>query len=182
MRIAITGSPGVGKHTVSREILKQSELSLWDINEIAKEKGFFESNGDSNDVDVVALRKIIDKSISDNILVVGHLAPYVISPERIDKIIVLRRNPYDLLKVYKKRGYALDKSKDNAGSEILGIIAHDALSKFGDKVFQINITGKSIEEVSNIIMRIIKDDYLSEKIDWLELINSKNDLRKFFAY
>lgn len=182
MRIIITGSPGVGKHTVAKEILNHFKLLMLDISQIAKESGLFELNGNTNDVDVKELEKIINKKISDSSLVVGHLAPYVVSPEKIDKVIVLRKNPYDLFKIYEKRGYSKEKSKENAGSEVLGIIAYDAISRFGDKVFQLNATEKSIKEILDSILNILEDNYSSEEVDWLGLITKKKDLEKFFAY
>ena len=39
MSFVITGSPGVGKHTLTKEISKLLNLPILDINEIAKEKG-----------------------------------------------------------------------------------------------------------------------------------------------
>ncbi len=178
----ITGNPGVGKHTVSKEILSQTEFSMLDINSIARDSALLEPTENTNDVDVEKLKEIINQKISDSSLIVGHLAPYVIYPEKIDKVIVLRKNPYDLFDVYKKRGYTKEKSKENAGSEALGIIAHDAIAKFGDKVFQIDTTGKSVKEVSEIILDIVKNNHFSEDVDWLEMIAKKNDLEKFFTY
>ena len=182
MRIAITGNPGVGKHTIAKEILNQFGLSFLDINDIAKESGLLEISDNTSDVDVKKLKKIIDEKISESSLIVGHLAPYVISPNKIDKVIVLRKNPYDLLEVYEKRGYTMEKAKENAGSEVLGVIAFDAITKFGSKVFQINSTGKSVNQTLDEILKIIDNNYSSEKIDWLELITKKDDLKKFFAY
>lgn len=184
MAMVITGNPGVGKHTTAKEITKHLELSILDINIIARDSGLFELDKDTNDVDVEELEKIIDKKISDSSLIVGHLAPYVVPSEKVDKVVVLRKSPYDLLEIYKKRGYTKEKSKENAGSEVLGIIANDAIDKFGTKVFQVDTTGKNVKEVSEIVLNIFDDSYSSEghEIDWLETILKREDLKKFFAY
>ncbi|MCV0399696.1 MAG: AAA family ATPase [Nitrosarchaeum sp.] len=181
MSVVITGNPGVGKHTVCKETLKHLRYSILDINSVAKEAGLLEANGDTNDVDVEKLEGIIGQKISDSSLVVGHLAPYVICPEKIDKVIVLRRDPYDLLKVYEERGYTEQKARENAASEILGVIAHDAMVRFGGKVFEVNVTGRTIAEISEIVMNIINGDGHSEQVDWLDMVARKNDLKKFFA-
>jgi len=181
MSIIITGNPGVGKHTVCKEILKHLRYSVLDINSVAKESGLLEANGDTNDVDVEKLADIIGQKISDSSLVVGHLAPYVVCPEKADKVIVLRRDPYDLLKVYGNRGYTEQKARENAASEILGVISHDAIARFGNKVFEVNVTGKNIVEVSDVVTDIIKGDGHSEQVDWLDMVARKNDLKKFFA-
>ncbi|MGI0055772.1 MAG: adenylate kinase family protein [Nitrosarchaeum sp.] len=182
MSIVITGNPGVGKHTVTKEISKYLGLSISDINSIAKDAGLFEKNVDTNDVDMSELEKTIKDKIASPSLIVGHLAPYVLSPNQVKKVIVLRRNPYDLILVYKKREYTEEKTRENIGSEILGIIAHDAINRFGTKVFQVDVTGKSISEVTEKVLDIINGRNINEEVDWLDLVTKQNDLKKFFAY
>ncbi len=182
MSVIITGNPGVGKHTISKEISEDLGLPIIDINSIAKDAGLFEKNEDINDVDISKLEKIIKRKISSPSLIVGHLAPYVLSPNQVKKVIVLRRNPYDLISVYKKREYTEEKIRENTGSEILGIIAHDAIDQFGAKVFQVDVTGKSILEVTEKVLSIINGKSVSDEVDWLELVSKQNDLKKFFAY
>ena len=182
MSIVITGNPGVGKHSIVKEISKHMKLPIIDINNIAKDAGLFEENDDANDVNVSSLKKIIKEKISSPSLIVGHLAPYVISSNQIKKVIVLRRNPYDLISVYKKRGYTEEKIRDNVGSEILGIIAHDSINQFGAKVSQVDVSEKSISEVVKKVVSIINGEEVNEEVDWLDLVTKRNDLKKFFAY
>ena len=181
MSIVITGNPGVGKHTITQEIAEKLELSIIDINSIAKDSGLFEKNEDTNDVDTSKLEKILEQKISDKNVIVGHLAPYVFDKNKVKIMIVLRRNPYDLISVYKERKYTDKKSMENLGSEVLGIIAHDAISKFQEKVFQINTSGKSIQEVVEKVMTLISSNIGNEEVDWLDLVTKNNDLKKFFA-
>ena len=181
MSIVITGNPGVGKHTITKKIADILELSIVDINKIAKDSGLFEKNEDTNDVDVKQLEKILEQKISEKNIIVGHLAPYVLHKNKIKVMIVLRRNPYDLISVYKKRKYSDKKIKENTGSEILGIIAHDAISKFQEKVFQINTSKKTIPETVEKTVNLISSNKGNEEVDWLELVRKNNDLGKFFA-
>jgi len=96
-------------------------------------------------------------------------------------MIVLRRSPYDLMSVYKNREYSDKKCKENTGSEILGIIAHDAINKFQEKVFEINVTEKSIPEVVKHVMQAILQNEGKDQVDWLGLVRKNNDLGKFFV-
>jgi adenylate kinase len=183
MSYVITGNPGVGKHTITKEIGKLLHLSIIDINSVAKEFGLFEKNKETNDVDVVKLGKIIADTISHPVLFVGHLAPYVLSTDKIKKVIVLRKNPYDLISVYKKREYSKEKIKDNLGSEALGVIFHDTIIQFGtEKTIQIDITTQSIQETTKKVIDAIKGKIETEEVDWLTTITEKNDLREFFAH
>ena len=181
MSIVITGNPGVGKHTITQLIADKMKLSIIDINKIAKDSNLFEKNGNTNDVDVEVLEKILKSKISKNNIIVGHLAPYVLRKNQVKIMIVLRRSPYDLIPVYEDRKYDDDKIRDNVGSEILGIITNDAMEKFQEKIFQINVSGKTVAEMFEKIMSVIINKKGNEVVDWLELVRKNNDLGKFFS-
>jgi adenylate kinase len=178
----ITGNPGTGKHTIAKLISKKMDLEIIDINKIAINKKVFKRNKGVLEVDVGKLKKIINMMNSDSILV-GHLAPYVISPKNVDKAIVLRRNPYKLQSTYKKRKYASKKSLENIGSEILGVVYHDAVQEFGRKnTFQIDTSDKSISTTIKRIESIFKGRKEEDNVDWLQLVLKKGDMQKFFPY
>ena len=101
----------------------------------------------------------------------------------IDQVIVLRKNPYDLVEIYKERKYQDSKIKENVGSEILGVIANDALKSFGKKkTFEVDTTEKTPEVVLNEINEIIKNKKGGDIVDWLSLVAEKNDMNRFFDY
>ena len=181
MSIVITGNPGVGKHTITQLIADKMNLSIIDINKIARDSGLFEKNGDANDVDVEVLEKILESKTSEDNIVVGHLAPYVLRKNQVKVMIVLRRSPYDLIPVYEDRKYDEVKIRDNAGSEILGIITNDAMDRFQEKTFQINVSGKTVAEILERIMSVITNRKGNEVVDWLEMVRKNNDLGKFFV-
>jgi len=183
MSIVITGNPGVGKHTIAKKIYKILNYEILDINKIALDTGAYEKNEDSIDVDVSKLKKILKNKITKKTLIVGHLAPYVLTKSQVKKVIVLRKSPYKLISIYKKRKYPTEKIKENLESEILGIIAHDAIKKFGkSKTYQIDSTSDSPSKTTKKIRDILDKKIKSDEVDWLSQISKKNDLRKFFSY
>ena len=178
----ITGNPGTGKHTIAKLISKKLDFEIIDINKIAISKKVFKRNKGILDVDVIKLKKIINKMNSDAILV-GHLAPYVISSKNVDIAIVLRKNPYKLQSIYKKRKYTNKKSLENIGSEILGIVYHDTVQEFGrKKTFQIDTSDKSISTTAKRVESIFKGSKVEDNVDWLQLVLKKGDIQKFFPY
>ena len=181
MSIVITGNPGVGKHAITQEIAEKLGLPIMDINSIAKDAGLFEKNNGTYDVNTTKLKKILEQKISEKKMIVGHLAPYVLDKNKVKIVIILRKNPYDLISVYKERKYTDEKSRENLGSEVLGIIAHDAIRKFQEKAFQINTSKRSIQEVVEKVMTLISSNKGNEEVDWLDLITKNNDLKKFFT-
>jgi len=180
----ITGNPGTGKHTVAQIISKKMGLELVDINKIAIEKKAFERKKGALEVDVKKLKKILDKMSSKNSLLVGHLAPYVVSRNKVEVAVVLRRSPYDLEKVYKKRKYPSDKIIENLGSEILGITYYDTVKNIGqNKTVQFDTTRKSIANITKKIESLfLKGNGKGDKLDWLALVLKNGDLQRFFSY
>tara|TARA_B100001964_G_scaffold100154_1_gene111945 strand:- start:113 stop:715 length:603 start_codon:yes stop_codon:yes gene_type:complete len=178
--LVLTGNPGVGKHTVSRKLAEILGYEIVDVNKEAVKVGTAKQN-DSIDVDVEKTKKILKEKISGKSLIVGHLAPFIVSKELISMAIVLRKNPYDLIQIYEKRNYSDSKKNDNLGSEILGVIAYDSIEKFGEeKTFQINTTSLTVEEITKKIEGVINGTSKGDAVDWLADITKKNDLRKFF--
>ena len=183
MSLVITGNPGVGKHTIAKKIAVELGLKLIDINKIALEAGVSVKSKETRDVDVDLLKPIIRKKISKESLVVGHLAPYVLTKSQVSKAIILRKSPYKLPSIYKKRNYSKKKIAENLESEIIGIIAHDTIKKIGkEKTIQIDTTNKTIQKVLSQIKSAIKGKKISDTVDWLDLVTKKNDLQKFFSY
>ena len=180
MSIVITGTPGSGKHTVSKEVAIKTGLTIVDITSIAIDSGHVEKNHGINEVDVTKLEDFLVDKISEKNLVVGHLAPYVLTKKCVKKIIILRRNPYDLIAVYKDRGYSEGKIKENIGSEVLGTIVYDTINKFQEKAVQIDVSRRTVNDTVNEIIKIIFGNKESEEVDWLALVTKNNDLKKFF--
>ena len=178
--LVLTGNPGVGKHTISKKLAEILDYEIVDVNKEAVKVGMPKQNG-SIDVDVKKTQRILEEKISDKSLVVGHLAPFVVSKELVSMAIVLRKNPYELIQIYEKRSYSDKKKNDNLGSEILGVVAYDSIEKFGkDKTFQINTTSLTVEEVTKKIESVINGTSNGDTVDWLADITEKNDLKKFF--
>jgi adenylate kinase len=184
--LVITGNPGVGKHTVAKMVAKKLDLKLIDINTIAiKNNAIVMKDHVGYVVDLRKLSSLLRREMTRNCLVVGHLAPYVLKKSDATLIVVLRRSPYELKRVYAKRGYKEQKVIDNISSEIIGVCLYDAVKRFGrDKVAEIDGTGKKADKVANQIISIFKgkSKYSIGKVDWLSLIVKNYDLQQFFDY
>ena len=184
VNLVITGNPGVGKHTIAELFLKyDTSYQMFDISKFAIEKGFGEQLDDGIEIDTVKTKNEIQKVDLEKSLIVGHLAPYVLDESDIDLVIILRKNPYDLIEIYKKRSYRDSKIKQNTGSEILGVIANDSITSFGkEKSFEIDATNKTPEIILEEIQNIINNQKGGDMVDWLRLVEEKNEINKFFDY
>ena len=184
VNLVITGNPGVGKHTIADLFAKQNlSYQIFDINKFAIEKGLGEQTDDGIEVDAKKLKNEIQKLNLEKSLIVGHLAPYVLDESNIEYVIILRKNPYELIKIYEKRKYQNQKIKENAGSEVLGVIANDSITSFGkEKSFEVDATDKTPEVILKRIQDIMNNQESGDIVDWLKLIEEKNEMNKFFDY
>ena len=184
VNLVITGNPGVGKHTIADLFVKQnSSYQIFDINKFAIEKGLGEQTDDGIEVDTKKLKNEIQKLNLEKLLIVGHLAPYVLDESNVEFVIILRKNPYELIKIYEKRKYQNQKIKENAGSEVLGVIANDSITSFGkEKSFEVDATDKTPEVILKRIQDIMNNQENGDIVDWLKIIEEKNEMNKFFDY
>ena len=101
MSLIITGNPGVGKHTIAKSLAKVLGYEIFDITKIALESKIYEKTSETNDVDIIKLKKILKKKISKKSIIVGHLAPYALTKSQVSKVIILRKSPYKLSNNYR---------------------------------------------------------------------------------
>ena len=194
LRLIITGNPGVGKHTSAKIIAEKIDAEIIDINNVAIDNNAIGKNTDLGfEVDVKRLVRLLEKllKIKGNLVIVGHLAPYVLKPSGISLVAVLRRSPYELEKTLKKRGYSVDKVRENVASEILGTSLYDSLKTFGKrKVAEFDTTGKTPDETADEILAALQKNTKSRSrsrskllgIDWLILVSENGDMQRFFKY
>jgi adenylate kinase len=190
LRFVITGNPGVGKHTSAKIIADKIDAEIIDVNNIAFDNNVIGKKTDRGfDVDVKRLVRLLEKQLNakGEVVIVGHLAPYVLKPAGISLVAVLRRSPYELEKTLKKRGYSVDKVKENVASEILGTTLYDSLKTFGKrKVAEFDSTGKTPQETADEILASLQKKPKSGSkllgIDWLMLVSEKGDMPRFFKY
>lgn len=187
IRLAITGNPGVGKHTSTKFLCeKLGGLKIIDINKIIIDNNAFLLNDDlyGKEVDIKKTLKLIRDELKKggDIVIIGHLVPYVLKPDGIDLVVVMRRSPYEIIKTFEDREYSPEKIRENVASEILGISFYDALKTFGkSKVIEFDATGKTPQQSAEEIVSLLQNK-LKRKIgmvDWLSLVYEKGDVQKF---
>jgi len=189
LKIILSGTPGVGKHTIATILSSLfDKVPIVDINKIILSENLLISPHRKNhDVDIQKsfdfLTLMLSKKAYQDSIIVGHLAPYVIDPLLVDLVVTLRRSPYELRKIYEDRSYSQTKISDNMVAEILGIISYDALKNFEfSKLSELEIATSILPSLS---AQKIVDMYGDRKqrvfghIDWLPLIQNDPDMLKF---
>jgi adenylate kinase len=192
VRVVITGNPGVGKHTCAKFVSeKLGKAKLIDINRVilSNNEVALSSNAVNGigEIDVKKTEKLILEEIkkAKDVVIVGHLAPYVIRATGIDLVAVLRRSPYQLAKIFRQRKYTPMKMKENIAAEVLGITLYDSVETFGkERVAELDTTGKTPEDIAKDIVSKLKKKSRKQIgiIDWLSLVYEKGDAQKFLEY
>ncbi len=179
MRLVVTGTPGVGKHTIAKVLADRLDAKLIDVNEVAFKYNAIIGRDYAYIIDIEKAKAIIKEQLSDRCIIVGHLAQDVV--DEIDYAIVLRRSPYELEQVYIKRGYDVKKMKDNLASEILGVIIYDCMSKFSkDRIIEIDCTSKGVEDIVREIIMCISNNKGMIGVDWLAMVAARDEMSRFF--
>nr|WP_026182917.1 MULTISPECIES: AAA family ATPase [Methanothermococcus] len=167
MKISITGTPGVGKSTVSKilveklkEFFKNDFIHI-NITEVVKENRLYSEKDEEMDSYVVDFKKLndfIDKisKKSENIILDGHLSHSLDS----NYTIVLRCNPEILIKRLRERGYSEKKVMENVQAEILDVCLAEAIENqphSENSVYEIDTTNRSSESIVNEIVTALKN-------------------------
>lgn len=190
IKVAITGNPGVGKHTCTKIVCeKLGDVKIIDINKIIIDNNAFLLNDDRNrkEVDIKKTLKLIRNELKKggDLVIIGHLVPYLLRPDGIDIVVVMRRSPYEIIRTFEERDYSPEKIRENVASEILGISFYDALKTFGkNKVIEFDATGKTSQQAAEEIVLLLQNKSKHEigMVDWLSLVYEKGDVQKFLEY
>jgi len=178
MLIALTGTPGTGKTSISN-ILRENGFKIIDINKLATGEDFLIGNDEKRNskiVDVDKLNIFVKKNYKEKeiVFIEGHLSHLLKS---VDKVIVLRCHPDKLRKHLSQKGWKEEKIKENIEAEILDIILCETVDNHPKKnIIEIDTTHMEISNVAGLIIKIIKNNfehmkkYNMGKIDWSEEI------------
>ncbi|ENN96817.1 kinase [Methanocaldococcus villosus KIN24-T80] len=170
MRIAITGTPGVGKTTVSKVLAKRLNMEVIDITDVVKRYRLYIDYDEDMESYVIDFEKLNNfLKDKDNIILDGHVS-HLLNP---DYTIVLRCDPKIIEERLRKRGYKDKKVLENVQAEILDV----CLCESKGKVYEIDTTNRDVEDIVNEIIEAIKEgkerkgivDWLSKYYEYLEI-------------
>jgi adenylate kinase len=121
IRIAITGTPGVGKTSFCSSTNHQT-LTVEEIAAIHQCLGETEEDG-AAPIDLQKLIPTIDWPEADILLIDGHLSHLL----PVDGIVLIRCHPDILKKRLFERDYSQSKVSENVECELIGTIAAECL-------------------------------------------------------
>jgi len=186
--IIITGTPCVGKTTVSKKLAAKLDALHIDLAELVKEEKLYsdidkERNSIIADLDKVSQRiKEVIQEAKGDVIIDGHYAVHVVNPEAVDFVFVLRKDPQRLKALMEGRGYSGKKLWENLEAEILDVCLLEAIDVCGkDKVCEIDTTDMSVDEAVDEVLRVIKGEKKCGVgiVDWLGKLEREGVLDYF---
>lgn len=152
MIISVTGTPGVGKTTLSKILAERLDYEYVGVKEFAMEKGIGTEVGDELEIDVDELADAMLREFrGKDVIIDGHLSHFVPA----DIVIVLRAHPKLVAERLKERGYSKKKLAENVEAELIDVILVEALEE-NENVIEVDTTGKTPENVADEIIGLIK--------------------------
>lgn len=151
MRVALTGTPGVGKTTLA-QAARASGWRVVDVKAWAKQEGCvvaYDEDDDADVLDVLELAALVPPDDGTKVIYEGHVSHFL----GLDQIWVLRLDPRVLADRLRARGYRKEKVAENLEAEALDLIFQEALD-VGAPVIQRDATHRSASDLLAAFERI----------------------------
>ncbi|KAF8817905.1 TAF9 Rna polymerase II, TATA box binding protein (TBP)-associated factor isoform 2 family protein [Cardiosporidium cionae] len=149
--ILVTGTPGVGKSSVCREVAESTGMQYIELSRAIEENKLYrewddEMNCSIFDVDLVT-DYLEDFLMTGNVIVDFHGCDFL-DPLLFDAVFILRTENGILYKRLEQRSYSADKIQQNIECEIFQVILDEAFETFpDDKIFEFqNDTIEQLQE------------------------------------
>lgn len=166
MRVALTGTPGVGKTTVAAEAARHG-WAVVDLKAWARAEGAVVAYDQADQAEVldIALLRRRRRKLPDPCLVEGHLSHLL----GLDAAWVLRCDPLVLRDRLLARGYPVAKVRENLEAEAIDLILQEALDAAAPRVVQRDGTRRTAAEsfaaFADVRLDALKAPDL-EPVDW----------------
>ncbi|XP_034297081.1 adenylate kinase isoenzyme 6 [Pantherophis guttatus] len=135
--ILLTGTPGVGKTTLGKEIALRTDFTYINVGDMAKEGELYEGFDEEYECPILDEDRVIDemedKMKDGGVIVDYHSCDFF--PERWFNIVfVLRTENSFLYNRLENRGYKGKKLQDNIQCEIFQTIYEEAMSSYKEEI------------------------------------------------
>ena len=167
----ISGTPGVGKSTLCKELEKFNFFHL-DVGKVVVKKRLYlkyDRKTSSFIVSVKRIKTLVKRTVrkTEGNIAVDWMHSYELADSvqgSAKKVIVLRCDPLTLYKRISKK-YGVKKTKENVLSEFLNQISHEAHESLGN-VIEFDTTKTKPKKIA---LRLINDNVKAgRRIDWMK--------------
>ncbi|XP_012871345.1 PREDICTED: adenylate kinase isoenzyme 6 isoform X1 [Dipodomys ordii] len=156
--ILLTGTPGVGKTTLGKELASRSGLKYISVGDLAREGELYDGYDEEYDCPILDEDRVVDELENEmrdgGVIVDYHGCDFF--PERWFHIVfVLRTDNSVLYKRLETRGYNEKKLKDNIQCEIFQVLYEEAIASYKEEIVH-QLPSNNPEELEDNINKILK--------------------------
>ena len=189
--IMITGTPGVGKTTISQALANQLDGKHISISTLVRQEQLIKSRDPQRDTVIIDSARLSHRlqQITSNqtkpIILDTHDTTQSFEKLNIALVVVIRLDPDEFSKRLRARKYHESKIFENVAAEILDVCLLDAVQHFEKKlVTEINATNRDVEEIVDIIIKTLEGEIKTHIgwVNWLEKLENETRLESFFTY
>nr|XP_019959567.1 PREDICTED: adenylate kinase isoenzyme 6 [Paralichthys olivaceus] len=135
--VLLTGTPGVGKTTLGKELAQRTELTYVNIGDLAQEGQLYDGYDEEYKCPILDEDRVVDeldeKMVDGGVIVDYHGCD--LFPERWFHIVfVLRTDNTQLYSRLEGRGYTGKKLQDNVQCEIFQTIYEEAIEAYSEDI------------------------------------------------
>lgn len=187
--ILVSGTPCVGKTSVARMLASKLDALYTNLTELATRENLVLGKDEKRNSIIVdenrmkqKIRATIKNCDKEDVIIDGHYAVNVVPKEFVTYVFVLRRDPVELKRFMEQNGFSGSKLWENLASEILDVCLVDALKVHEkEKVCELNVSGKSVEEVVNDILAVLDGSKKCRVgiVDWLGKLEAEGLLDEY---
>lgn len=184
----LSGVPGTGKSTLGRMAAGLMQIEFVDLPDIVRSMRLYRSYDRWSRSYVVDLRKVSNAVGS---ILKGKPSPALLSTHiafkprgcEVIKVVVLRRNPLELIQVLEERNYPKKKVAENVSAELIDSLYADFVRRFGkSRVFQMDVTSMPVSGAAERLVRILLSDDKGGAVDWMSALEKESRLDLLLSY
>ncbi|XP_055983804.1 adenylate kinase isoenzyme 6-like [Sorex fumeus] len=135
--ILLTGTPGVGKTTLGKELAPRAGLKYVNVGDLAQEGQLFDGYDEEYECSIFDDDKVIDElenQMSEGGVIVDCLGCDFFPESWFHVVFVLRIDNTVLYKRLETRGYSEKKLKENIQCEIFQVLYEEALTSYNEEI------------------------------------------------
>ncbi len=153
MIIAVSGTPGTGKTSVSKELGKLLGWRVISLNEFARKRkciSGYDKKRKCDIIDIEKLREELKKVKEKDVIIESHYAHDMDA----DVFVILRTKPAELRKRGADKGWRKEKTEENVLAEIMEVCLTESMEQ-GKRVYEVDTTGKKPKDVAKKIVSLL---------------------------